>query len=1497
MLDTKPVASTTAIATTATGTYPITCVNGTDNNYTMTCPGATLTITKATVTATANNKTRVYGANNPAFDLAYSGFVSPDTVTAIDTLPSASSTETVTSNVGTYPITCAGGMDNNYNITCVNGTLTITQATLTAQTNAKTRTYGAANPTFDFTYTGFLNGDTDTVLNTKPVAATVATVTSDVNTYPITCTNGSDNNYTMTCPNSTLTITQATLTAQTNNKTRLYGAANPVFDFTYTVFLNGDNDGVLNTKPVASTTAIAITATGTYPITCVNGTDNNYTMTCPAGTLTITKAPLTAQLNDKTRLYGAAEPTFDFAYTGFLNGDNDTMLDTKPVGTTTATVTSDVNTYPINCTNGVDNNYLITCNGATLTVTQAALTAQVNAKARLYGATNPVFDFTYTGFLNGDTDAVLDTKPVADTTATVTSAMGTYPITCTNGSDNNYILTCLDETLTIGKAPLTAQLNDKTRYFGAANPVFDFTYTGFLNGDTDTVLDTKPVGSTSATTTDPAGLYQISCTNGSDNNYDITCQNGTLYVVKGTVESIPMFNQTIHFDTPVGQKQTKTLTLKNRGTSALIFNSINAPVAPFSYPKPMPFTFIPTGDPSGSPQSFDISCTPTEMGVKNMTLQITTNDPDNPVIAYPLECMGRQVVAVSSVANNSAVNFGNALINSTLSQSMTITENGNSDLILLSASITGTNAADFAITAPTTFPATVADGTTSSQTITVSCTPKTATPLTATLQITTNDPVNATLNYPLQCGGLFNLTLSTSGQGTISGCGTSCVQNYQQDAAVTVSATPATGWELSGWSGDCANGQVTMTSDKSCGATFTQIVENPTTPADTTGTTTPTNTTTTPTNTTNPTGTGTTTNPTGSTGTTGTTTGNTTTSTGTTTGTTTSSTPTNPGGGSGNAVSVTATAPVTNGVVDGSMSNYNQVATNLTIPENSSVSGGTLAGTVTNGGLAANVTIAPNSTVTGGKLSGFNTNLGTLNNVTVSQYSEVRYGNYAGTTQNNGNLINPIVSPKGTIVNNGMIENPILLPGANVSGGKMTGIIIALGGTYNSQVQPGTRVITRVQDIPPKMFNNFNAQTLNTLPTTIISQITPEQFAQIPLESISGLSSENMGAISPEVIQTLDKEQIQELDAEEFQAMPTEEVAKLLTNFDVEQITPQEAEKLLPARWTIDSQGNLTAPPGTRISVRSLNVANLPEGLKIPAIADLNSNFALGGKGSKTLISEMNQASAKDSFLLSQQKSGVVYADVAGAVGNGQKSQFAFMIDPEQIFLLDENALRGLQMNEQGQYIIVTEDGKQIPITPMTKDPEALLNVLGDQGGVDIQKSGEVVLKFNEIKRSRAGDEVHRVGMFDPFVEPAPEGVCTPEGICDWSQVDASMQPGIRSGRNTRAKSMVKVIYPDGTAQQVYPTVLSPEILVAEAQKLEGVEKIIFRMDGTFAVTYQDTKVLLIPEFETQVQPIPVGTEIKPSLALQPDGKLLYQVPYQDQLFSTYLNVTEAPAP
>src|SRR5690606_5271117 len=65
-------------------------------------------------------------------------------------------------------------------------------------------------------------------------------------------------------------------------------------------------------------------------------------------------------------------------------------------------------------------------NGTTVTleVTKASLTVTADNKSRTYGAANPAFTISYSGFVNGDTPAVLDTAPVASSTATTTSPVG-----------------------------------------------------------------------------------------------------------------------------------------------------------------------------------------------------------------------------------------------------------------------------------------------------------------------------------------------------------------------------------------------------------------------------------------------------------------------------------------------------------------------------------------------------------------------------------------------------------------------------------------------------------------------------------------------------------------------------------------------------------------------------------------------------------------------------------------------------------------------------------------------------------------------------------------------------------------------------------------------------------------------------------------------------------------------------------------------------------------
>ena len=169
-LTTPPSVSTTATAGSGVGTYPITASGAvsSNSNYTISYVAGTLAVTKAAVTVTANDATRAYGAANPTLTVSYAGFVNGDTAASLTTPPSVSTAATSTSGVGTYAITPSGAVSANYTFTYVNGTLTVSAATLTITATDKTKVYGAVNPALTVSYSGFVNGDTAASLTTPP---------------------------------------------------------------------------------------------------------------------------------------------------------------------------------------------------------------------------------------------------------------------------------------------------------------------------------------------------------------------------------------------------------------------------------------------------------------------------------------------------------------------------------------------------------------------------------------------------------------------------------------------------------------------------------------------------------------------------------------------------------------------------------------------------------------------------------------------------------------------------------------------------------------------------------------------------------------------------------------------------------------------------------------------------------------------------------------------------------------------------------------------------------------------------------------------------------------------------------------------------------------------------------------------------------------------------------------------------------------------------------
>src|SRR5207244_813747 len=140
-----------------------------------------------------------------------------------------SSPATAATPVGTYAITPSGLTSTNYTITFVNGTLSISAAPLTVTADNKTRVYGQANPTFTVSYSGFVNGDTTASLGGTLSLSTSATAASPAGTYAITPSGLTSSNYMITFLNGTLIITAAPLTVTADNKTKVYGQANPAF--------------------------------------------------------------------------------------------------------------------------------------------------------------------------------------------------------------------------------------------------------------------------------------------------------------------------------------------------------------------------------------------------------------------------------------------------------------------------------------------------------------------------------------------------------------------------------------------------------------------------------------------------------------------------------------------------------------------------------------------------------------------------------------------------------------------------------------------------------------------------------------------------------------------------------------------------------------------------------------------------------------------------------------------------------------------------------------------------------------------------------------------------------------------------------------------------------------------------------------------------------------------------------------------------------------------
>ena len=559
VLTKQPTFTTNAPDDNTPGEYTVTVDGAEAKNYDFKYEQGKLVITEAdAITIVADDVSMTYGGDVP--ELTYT--VSGGTVTGVPELTCEASGN---SDVGEYVIKVEKGTVVYPNLVLVNGTLTVTQAQVDVTAKSYTISETEALPTFEAEYIGWKNGQDESVLTKKPTLSCSVPNNKAPGTYHITVDGAEAKNYSFSYTNGTLTITQApTITVKAEAKEMTYGDDVP--QLTYTV-----SGGTLTGEPVLSTTATSNSDAGEYDITIEKGTVSYPRLVLEGARLTVKKAELTVNAGTYTMKQNEPRPAFQATYSGWRNGDTEAVLTKQPTFTTNAPDDNTPGEYTVTVDGAEAKNYDFKYEQGKLVITEAdAITIVADDVSMTYGGDVPELTYTVSGgTVTGEAKLVC--------AATETSDVGEYEITIdVSGIDYPNIVT-VNGKLTITQTLVTVTARSYTISETDALPTFEAEYSGFRNGQDESVLTTTPTLSCNVPEEKTPGEYTITVSGAEAKNYSFTYANGKLTVTKADVLKV---------DTPVlvFDYATGILTITCSTEGSTIHYTINGDTQEYSEP-------------------------------------------------------------------------------------------------------------------------------------------------------------------------------------------------------------------------------------------------------------------------------------------------------------------------------------------------------------------------------------------------------------------------------------------------------------------------------------------------------------------------------------------------------------------------------------------------------------------------------------------------------------------------------------------------------------------------------------------------------------------------------------------------------------------------------------------------------------------------------------------------------------------------------------------------
>jgi hypothetical protein len=449
----------------------------------------TMTVNKAALSITANNKSKTYGSTvtlDGTVDFTPTGLQNSETVGSVTLTPSGGTAATDPVSGSPYTITpsdATGGTFNANNYTTITynpGTLTVDPLAVSltgsraydGTTNAAAAILSIANA---------VGGDNVTVASgTGGLAGKNVPAQAITSAGTLVLGNNAAGNYTLINASGSVTIApiNASVVSGITADDKVYDGTNTATisvtnTATFAGVVSGD-DVTLDTNGYSAVfasvdvdTNIAVTVSG---LTLDGADATNYTLTGPVMlTANITPAPLTVSgVTASDKVYdGTTNAVIDVtgaALVGVVDSDtNDVTLDTS--GATGAFTDANVDSNKTVTVSGLTisgsatTNYTLTQPTTTASITPASLTITADDKSRTYGLPNPVLTASYNGFVNGEDTNVLTVQAVLSTMADTDSPVDTYPITVSGAAAANYTISYVDGTLTVAPQPELGNAN------------------------------------------------------------------------------------------------------------------------------------------------------------------------------------------------------------------------------------------------------------------------------------------------------------------------------------------------------------------------------------------------------------------------------------------------------------------------------------------------------------------------------------------------------------------------------------------------------------------------------------------------------------------------------------------------------------------------------------------------------------------------------------------------------------------------------------------------------------------------------------------------------------------------------------------------------------------------------------------------------------------------------------------------------------------------------